>query len=366
MATRPRIAVVGASVRGAAFSLLREGYAVVTADLFADADLLRVCPAERVTNYPYELAEWLARTECEGWLYTGALENYPELVDQMATRCPLWGNPGTVLRRVRDPLILQETLTAADLCFPETRACNGQPQGAGAWLHKSGQGSSGSGVRQLDSASRPKEGYWQRRVPGLAGSALFKVSENCCQLLGITRQLVGESWTGARPFQYAGSLAPWELSAEVVAKITKLGTEISIEFNLQGSWGFDFIFNEEQVWPVEVNPRTTAAAEVIERATHAKTFAGKIVLYAKHPLEVSQATSDQLLNRAGSFVHPHLADIPNPSTPIASGEPILTVFAEGNSLAEVENKLRQQAIDLETKLYGNVSSSRVGIAHQKF
>ena len=76
-----KLAIVGASVRAAAFSAVRAGFEVVAADLFADADLRAICETTRIeSGYPDALADWLASTECDGWLFTGALENHHEVV----------------------------------------------------------------------------------------------------------------------------------------------------------------------------------------------------------------------------------------------------------------------------------------------
>ncbi len=96
---RPSIAIVGASTRSAAASALRAGFQPITADLFADADLRAIATATRISPYPEGLVDWLRAVEPPAWMYTGALENHPELVDQMAWIAPLWGNPGDVLTR---------------------------------------------------------------------------------------------------------------------------------------------------------------------------------------------------------------------------------------------------------------------------
>ena len=381
MPTRPPLAVVGASTRSAACSLLRAGYSVVAADLFADADLRRACPAgaiERITAYPHGLADWLARTPCAGWLYTGALENHPDLVDRLAEIRPLWGNPGDVLRAVRDPLRLQATCAAHGLPFPETISCSGQPSAtqppdAGDWLHKTGHGASGSGVTLAAQLAAPRTGYWQRRVEGIPGAALFLVSGSTVHWLGTTRQLVGAAWTGARAFQYCGSLGPWHLPPAAARELLRCGQVLARRFALRGIVGIDFVFDGEQAWPVEVNPRLTASVEVVERwlqtslaAAHlaacqghpAENFpppthppaVGKAILFARQPLTISRPTSDHLLSVAGPFDHPHLADIPAPETHIQPGEPILTLLADGTDLAAVETQLRLQASRWEAEL----------------
>lgn len=406
------IAVVGASARAAAFSLLRVGYRVVATDLFADADLASRCEVTRVTPYPDGFEAWLAKTDCDGWLYTGALENYPKLVDRLANLRPLIGNAGEVLRRVRDPLMLQSALKDAGLSFPETvwngRATNlfdtpkapspdPSPDDGGGeyergakpqneWIGKSYRGSCGSGVGLNDDSP-----YWQRFVEGVSLSAVFQGQ----QLLGVTRQLVGEDWTGAKQFQYCGTIAPWPLPEDKIKQLQTLGQVLRDEFQLTGLYGVDLIDDGERLWTIEVNPRYTAAVEVIERAyefsafdqkhggfggtppkiaTHlggsppnppvsldsassraevsTKTASfGKVIIFAKHSLTITAELSEKFLRQADNTAWPEIADIPNPDTDIAVGQPVLTVFASGESCEAVEKNLRQRVIEIEKRLY---------------
>src|SRR5206468_8888687 len=73
------VLILGASARAAAFSARRAGLAPWCADLFADADLRRLCPVRRidVADYPAGLVTALADAPPGPVLYTGALENYP-------------------------------------------------------------------------------------------------------------------------------------------------------------------------------------------------------------------------------------------------------------------------------------------------
>jgi predicted ATP-grasp superfamily ATP-dependent carboligase len=418
MPAPPKIAVVGASARATAFSLLRAGCEVVAADLFADADLARACKATRITGYPEGLAEWLAATPCDGWLYTGALENHPDLIDRMANSRPLLGNRGDTLRTTRDPMLLQELCGELGFNFPETKPCDGTPPGEGVWLHKTGQGGNGSGVTREPGGLSPRSsGFWQRFIPGMPGSAIYLGDGiNTCALLGITRQLIGVDLNPPPPysgeasidlssgegpcrkfevdhhdsssqpspspslegrgiikdFQYCGTLAPWKLPPAATTELTKLGWVLSTQYSLHGVFGIDFIFDGDRVWLIEVNPRVTAAVEVVERVTGnnlladhlaafnfhsdplrqiAKPAVGKVILYAKQPLTVSRSMSEKLLAAAGPRHSPQLADIPNPDTPIAAGEPILTVLADGTDIATVEQELRERVAALEDELY---------------
>ena len=349
-----KIAVVGASARAAAFSLLRAKRQVVAADLFADADLAQHCRATRITPYPEGFSDWLATLECDGWLYTGALENYPTLIDHLSIARTLYGHTGEVLRRVRNPLELQRVLSLASLHFPETKLANEGQACGNTWLGKTYRGSSGSGVGLNKGAT-----YLQRRVAGVPLSAVFCGSE----LLGVTRQLVGEAWAGAGEFQYCGSIGPWPLSPHCEQQVRQLGEVLCTEFGLTELYGVDLLLEGNKLWTIEVNPRYTAAVEVVERAHgisvfdstidwQQNLFVGKVVLFAKAALVLSERLHNRLMQQAGKIAWPEIADIPGAGTEISLGQPILTLFAEAESCEAVAERLQRRVEIFERQLYG--------------
>ncbi len=367
MQASSHIAIIGASARAAAFSVLRSGRQAVAADLFADADLQQKCRVTRISPYPEGLLDWLHRTPCDGWLYTGALENHPELVDQLGTVRPLLGNPGNVLRRVRDPLLLGQVLGQHGLLFPETRKSrDGLPSDGlpsdGAWLAKTYRGSSGSGVAEL-TAQTKNFIFFQRSITGTACSAVFAGPA----LLGVARQLVGEVWTGASRFQYCGSIAPCPLPAEAEKQLRILGEVLTIEFGLVGLFGVDFVFDGHRLWTIEVNPRYTAAVEVVERAqnihaidwhleehdngpfspsllNNGSAYHGKAILFAKHETTIS----DEFTRWA--LAQPDLADIPQAGTPVLTGQPVLTLFAAAESSRLILAVLKSRMAQIEQRI----------------
>ncbi len=300
----PSLAIVGASTRSAAASAVRAGFQPIAADLFADADLRRIATATRISPYPDGLVDWLRAVEPPAWMYTGAIENHPDLVDQMAWIAPLWGNPGDVLSRVRSPWELSRVLSEVGLLFPETRSSADGLPCDGTWLVKTYQGASGSGVRawgwglgaggwdktrrQGDKETRREIGIehptespclplslspplfplplvFQKRIAGTPCGATFVAADGTARLLGVTRVLVGEEWLGAHGFQYAGSIGPWPISNHTRATLERLGHVLAEEFELIGLFGVDTIVAEDDVWTLEVNPRYTASVEIVER-----------------------------------------------------------------------------------------------------
>jgi predicted ATP-grasp superfamily ATP-dependent carboligase len=388
-----KLAIVGASVRAAAFSALRGGFQVVAADLFADADLQRHCPATRVSDYPQGLAAWLAATDCDGWLYTGALENHPDLVGLMAKSRRLLGNGGGALRAVRNPHLLQPVLSAAGLSFPETLdACERLPRD-GSWLCKTYRGGNGANVWLLDgdaalARAEAQGAYFQRLIRGVSASAVFVCGPAGARLMGVTQQLVGDARAGARPWSYSGSIGPLAVSGAVEGQLRQLGDLLSTRFRLRGLAGVDLVIAHDRAWTIEVNPRYSASVEIVERisgvnalAAHVAaclaadegplaslggdepapaadrttggTLYGKTVLYAKREVVISDEFFQWAI--AQSAIDPRscaLADVGAAGQRIAAGHPVLTLLVEA-SADHYDKRLSERVAEVESRLYNS-------------
>jgi predicted ATP-grasp superfamily ATP-dependent carboligase len=381
---KPTIAIVGASTRAAAASAVRAGFQPITADLFADEDLRRIATTTRISPYPEGLLDWLRAMDPPAWMYTGALENHPELVDQMAWIAPLWGNPGDVLQRVRSPWELQNALRNAGLLFPETRVSSDDLPLDGSWLVKTYRGASGSGVRELTTPLPFREGQgegspvvFQRRVTGTPCAAVFAAMDDIATLIGVTRQLVGESWLGSHGFQYAGSIGSLPISDAVERTVRTIGEVLTQSFELSGLFGVDFVLDGDDIWTIEVNPRYTASVEICERATgthalklhvvdwpdarvnslnaHANAsplMHGKAILFAKRGIVLTEEFSQMALTEALQKPWPTLADVSPAGSLVDVGRPILTVFAEGADVVAVEKQLKRRVVEIEQLVYG--------------
>jgi predicted ATP-grasp superfamily ATP-dependent carboligase len=164
---------------------------------------------------------------------------------------------------------------------------------------------------------------------------------------------------------------------------------------LVGLFGVDTIIAEDEVWTLEVNPRYTASVEIVERfsgvkaiALHAaacggqfesqragassppaavidsllagavdgpahaqSTACGKAILYARRDIEVLLPLFEKAMLAATELPWPRMADISPVGTPIEAGRPICTLFAEGETVDDVEQRLRHHAAILEEELY---------------
>ncbi len=349
--------ILGASARAAAFSALRLGLRPSCADLFADADLAAACPSARVApaDYPEGLAAFAGRVAPACWLYTGAIENRPGLVERISARHELLGNPGATLRLVRDPIRLDGAVRDAGLDAPQVRLDPAALPEDGSWLSKPLASGGGRGIRPWRGGDSGRSVYYQERVEGLPLAALFSGDGSGSELLGITRQFVGRP--GNR-FAYRGSLGPWPVAPEVREAVDRLGRAVASRFGLLGLFGVDLILLDGRPWPVEVNPRYTASVEVLEwalgrslLADHLRAFGrdvddrgaisgpggfvGKAIVHADRPIVWTRPFDGP----ADLAVLPEVADVPHPGTSFWAGEPVLTVFARGETAEACRREL---------------------------
>lgn len=386
--------IVGASARAAAQSALRARLRPIGLDLFADRDLAAIAPAHRIdpARYPEGFEALAAGLPPGPFLYTGALENHPDLIERLSRTRPLWGNSGATLRAVRDPVQLADALRRAGFPGPRVRLDpDGLPRD-GTWLVKPLASAGGRGIAPLGPDFRPSRRacYFQERIEGPSYSAVLLAEARGATLIGLTRQWIGRS--GA-PFAYRGSLGPWPASEALRFQIEGAGRALASTFGLVGLFGLDLIVAEGQPWLVEVNPRYTASVEVLELALgrallaehrracdppmsrnfktsglresprlpvqagtksrdarRATGVVGKAILFAERPCVLADATPGRWPRSRRPFAVPPRADIPGPGTRFEAGDPVLTVLARGADAHHCRERLRRSLRTWERRL----------------
>jgi predicted ATP-grasp superfamily ATP-dependent carboligase len=131
------------------------------------------------------------------------------------------------------------------------------------------------------------------------------------------------------------------LPDEVRCEIERLGILLVDRFNLRGLFGVDVIVDaDKRIWILEVNPRYTASMELLEHPDRAplEHFSGKAILYAKRSTCVSAKLAETWMQRWD------VADIPAARSELAVGSPVVSLFAHGQTEAEVLAKLESKAM----------------------
>ncbi len=365
------VLIFGASARAAAQSAIRAGMRPICSDLFADLDLREMAEVLPAVRYPHDLPQIAERVPTGPWMYTGALENYPEIISAVSSQHRLWGNPVEVVDRVRDPFLVYALLHNAGLPAVDVRRQSKPPPADGSWMIKPIRSAGGRGIRVWNEAAAgagalDEPHYFQQKLDGTSISALFLATALRSRLVGITRQFVGTKMLHAPRFGYCGSIGPLDLPTQIVRKIKRMGQELTDACRLRGLFGIDLVCDGKSARLTEVNPRYTASVEVLENALrlpmlgwHGRTCeafadpqaasrlddqlsslceqkqrdrfnrtAGKAILYASRNLDIPQFDGSAIPPISGLW--PHLADIPSPGSLILAGRPICTILAEGS------------------------------------
>ncbi|MFP4224101.1 MAG: ATP-grasp domain-containing protein [Phycisphaeraceae bacterium] len=360
--SRSPMIILGASARAAAESARRAGYEPWAIDLFGDRDLreiawVRVCPRDQ---YPAAMLRLMRDAPPDAAvLLTGAMENHPQLIEAVAFSRPLVGASAEAIRQVRDPLALPTLKPTRGLKLCKTRRGAGLMQRLGGllpftrtkYLVKPYASAGGAGIRFWEPGSRVgRDEYLQQYVGGTPCSAVFHSDGWSSRLLGATEQLLGETAFGARQFQYCGSIGPLGLTETAREALSHLGVQLAQRFDLRGPFGVDFIQDwRGRFWPVEVNPRYVASAEVLEKSRGIAVLApvgksakgkaappvGKAILFARSRVRVGDLYE--------LFPADELADVPEPGRLVDEGDPVCTLFARGPSRDACFEQLREKA-----------------------
>jgi len=360
-----RVLLAGVSTRDIAESAVRAGYEVVAVDGFGDLDL-QACATEvhvvRVDGrFSARAAAAAARDlSCEAVVYEASFENHPGAVRALAANRVLWGNPPTVLARARDPRRLTGVIADAGLPGPRVRLTppalrSGGGDGIAVWRR---------------GAPVPRGTYLQQRIAGVAGSIVFAADGRRAMPLGLSRILGGESTFGADGFRYCGSILgsagdpQFPADERLLDKATLLAESVTRAFGLVGVNGVDFVARRGVPYAIEVNPRYTAAMELVERAyglslfdVHAQACrgalpafdlaaarhrtpeaVGKAIVYARRPSALGDTRS--------WLLDPDVRDISPPGTHFAPRDPICTIFAHGRDAAACFAALARRAARL--------------------
>jgi predicted ATP-grasp superfamily ATP-dependent carboligase len=361
--------IVGASGRAAAASAIRAGFEPFVIDLFADADTVRLCPTLKCdpADYPHGFIELTKQAPPGPWMYTGGLENYPDVIAAISEGRELWGNGPEVLKLVRDPWVL-DGIPKFFAGFAEVLPRGDSPAGH---VRKLLRGSGGFGIRFAqpgDWGGDPLV-YFQKFIDGEPQSAIFFAATrgSAPVTLGRTRQLIGTAWLHAHPFQYAGNVSyPWSENP-----LMGWPFDLCEMSGLRGLFGLDFIHRliaDGNAWQrdvVDVNPRYTASVEPLELAygvplltrtqppLPASRVVGKAIYYAAVPITfpASGPWDESLRHCTDVWRMPEFADLPHAGSVIEPGQPVFTLFAGAATEAECVNQLRAKAAACD-RLFG--------------
>ncbi len=356
------VLILGASARAAIHSARRAGLTPHAADLFADRDAtayatVRCCD---LADYPDGLERLADAFPPMPWLYTGGLENHPDLVDRIAAKRPLLGNAGEVLRKVRGEAAFEE-MRDRITGIPQV-VTNGAADPNVKWLRKSYGSSGGLGVAWATDLTPRAGTYLQEFILGRVYSSAFFGGTNATTYAGVTEQFVGANWLHAMPFHYAGSIGPYPYSEEFDWETQEKCGRTDSWRELRLPWGLDLVDGNGCLHLIDVNPRYTASMEVLEHATGRCALdgvqrrdpipgiVGKAVYYAPHALRFPEVAAIEraIEVAADPWALPEYADIPAVGSVIDAGQPVLSFFERAADAEACRAALKRRAAELDT------------------
>jgi uncharacterized protein len=352
------VVIAGVSVRAFGESAVRAGYHVVGIDAFGDLDLLSVAPASRrVVPYRAARAALAARhVPATAVCYTSNFENRPAALRELMQGRVLWGNTPRTLSLARDPLVVANALTSVGLSAARVRR-RAPTHGADArtrWLLKPRASGGGHNIVPWSRLVPVRRSHvLQERIAGRPGSILFAADGARAVVLGVTHQLIGRRQFGVSGFRYCGTLlarsddGAWGAHSLLAQTSAAIASVLTRACGLVGVNGVDAIVSRDRVVAIEVNPRYTAAMELLERRDGLSIFrahvagcrrcldeltvppasaavAGKAIVFARRPARIR--ASELWLS------DPDIRDVPAPDSTIPAGLPICTVFATGSTM----------------------------------
>jgi len=191
--------------------------------------------------------------------------------------------------------------------------------------------------------------------------------------ISVNRQIIGERAFGGYGLKYCGNIVPYEENIKninLIQQLKKISEVVISDLSLVGSNGIDYVVSKDKIYFMEINPRIQDTLENVEKWLNinlieehinacnkdmnlkkfkTKTekfkkfndnkeegkgnFYGKGIIYAKNDVKVKD------LYKLGIKI----GDVPYSGTLIKKNEPICCIYEEGESNADVFEKMKEDA-----------------------
>ncbi|MGB4812039.1 MAG: ATP-grasp domain-containing protein [Methylophilaceae bacterium] len=364
--------VAALSARGYAQAAVACGYEVVAIDAFADADTQRMTKqafkvklqAETIDTAEFKrVFSEINITHCIGFIYGSLFDGAHELLDWVAERLAILGNPAKVMRLAKSAAFFDLLRTNA-IAYPPIQLKQKQQDGlfksSEQWLSKKFGSTGGMHVKPLVQHDESAE-YFQRKVAGLPVSLLFLSDGISAKTVGYNLQLLAP--TEELPYRFAGAVSHYDLPISAKNTLDRATQTLTEKLRLRGCNSLDAIFDGHEVWVLELNPRLSASFQLypnlmqahlqgcygdsLDIPTCTKSRA-QFILYADRALEIPT-----------EFDWPEgMTDIPavnkgDKVVSINNNAPICTVNAEAETAEQALKLVLEKTEILKNKLFLN-------------
>ncbi|MGH8596971.1 MAG: ATP-grasp domain-containing protein [Gammaproteobacteria bacterium] len=351
------LVIVAHAARQLAAAAVATGLRPIVADFFGDEDtrelaatylaLPRSASGDLDQPAAIEVLRPYLTPSC-AVVWGGGLEGYPTILRALGAETELLGCDLGSVEALTEPRTRAACLAKLRIPAPPQayEACSDS-----GWLVKTSGGAGGRHVREYPPQT-PLEisQYLQRWVPGRSYSLCFLASRDGAYPLGFNRHINLQPTSNA-PYRYGGACVVTHLPAQVTSRCLAYANTLTHLCGWRGLCGFDFIWDDERIAVVDLNPRPPATFDLNTNAAAAFTAHahacrglpieplvlrartnGHLVCYAPHPIRVPNSVDWPTW----------VADRPQRGATLQAGEPICTLYAGGAECGEVTALLRER------------------------
>ncbi|ADQ14387.1 ATP-grasp domain-containing protein [Halanaerobium hydrogeniformans] len=193
--------------------------------------------------------------------------------------------------------------------------------------------------------------YFEKYIEGELLSLQFAADGQNAKLISFSKQLT--ALDSDSPFKYGGNILI-KPSSQLVQKSKTLINLLTKRYSLRGINGVDFIKKANDLYFLELNPRFTAAVELLLDIYGSELFAiyfendlqkdylakylkqlkkikAKLILYSFYDLKVTHNITEHIDKFASNNFDFKIKDIPEAGESFAKGEPLCTLIIETES-----------------------------------
>ena len=359
-----RILIIGYSTRYIVCAGKRAGYTVYSLDHFGDADMLRC--ADRYERFDEITSDedLLDHLDHLDWDFDAIILGTGfECADLKGYR--VLNNRAGIMRSISNKKLFGEMMES--LGFPHPKVYDisdisdisdnfGYPV-----MVKPVYGAGGIGNRlahsREDMGGCGTDMLIQEYLEGTPASVSVISTREGAVALAVNEQLIGTPWLTRDRFAYCGNITPFE--SEYNEEMREIAVQLIMKLGLIGSNGVDFLITENGPVVIEVNARFQGTLDTVEYTSgisvfdaHVRAFSGELVevppdategrftgkaiLFADRDVTIDETISKKLAEE-------WIMDIPEIGWRISAGDPVTTLFCEGNSRDQVVRGLSAAA-----------------------
>ncbi len=398
-----KIGIIGLNARAAAQSAKRAGYDVFLATYFSDADTASITknffPMQKEKFEP-DLKEYSINTlvdfatekfkgKVNNVILTSKIGDSAKAVKTIEKKFKIIGNNSENVRRAKSWEFLKKVLAKHSILYPKTSIVDANKIDKINGIDKIDEINlnfpcvikamdidngkcppnkifSFAELENLITRSKvQREILIQEFIDGIPLSCSVLSDGRHAVAISVNQQLIGEKFLGGCGLKYCGNIVPYEGNRALIQNIKKISEFIISYLSIVGSNGIDYVVNKDKIYFMEVNPRIQDTIENVEKylginlvEEHIKAcnnsdekfnekfnfieerkkgkFYGKGIIYAKKDVKVKNLAP---LNTG---------DVPNSGCLIKKNEPICCIYEEGESNADVLEKMKKGANQIYT------------------